>query len=172
MKLRLTVLLFLMIGFGSISIQAQDNAAKILNAALKKAKVENKKVFIKYSASWCGWCKRMDKQMKSEACKTFFEDNYITIQLIVHESKDKKYLENPGALDLLKKYKGEKSGLPFWVILDENGQLLEDSFNEEGQNLGCPATEEEVQSFISKLKNTSNLKKKELEVIAETFQSK
>jgi len=32
------------------------------DAGLKKAKEENKHVFIDFTAKWCGWCKKMDRE--------------------------------------------------------------------------------------------------------------
>lgn len=171
MKLKFIALLFIATVF-TLQTKAQDSASSILENAFAKAKVENKNVFVKYSASWCGWCKRMDKQMKSERCKSFFESNYVIVTLIVKESEKNKHLENPGAIDFLKTHKGENSGLPFWVILDNTEKLIEDSFNANGQNLGCPASEKEVEDFMTILKKTSNLTDENLNIIANTFLSK
>lgn len=171
MKLKLILLLFISVTL-SISAQAQDNASSILENAIVKAKAENKNIFVKYSASWCGWCKKMDKQMKSESCKSFFDDNFVIITLVVKEFGKNKHLENPGGNELLKKHNGDKSGLPFWVILDNNGDLIEDSYNGKGENLGCPATKEEVKDFIAILEKTSDLTEKDLSIISNIFLSK
>ena len=171
MKFKLIILVFIATIF-TTQTQAQDPASNILENAITQAKAENKNVFVKYSASWCGWCKKMDKQMKGDSCKTFFDSNYVIVTLVVKESDNNKHLENPGSIDFLTKHKGEKSGLPFWVILDQSGNVIEDSYNSEGANLGCPATEEEVADFIVKLKNTSNLNEDNLNIIAQEFLSK
>jgi thioredoxin-related protein len=171
MKLKLITLLFLAT-ICTIQTKAQDNAASILEKAYTKAKAENKKVFVKYSASWCGWCKKMEKQMKSESCKPFFDSNYVMVTLVVQESKNNRHLETPGAMEVLTKHKGEKSGLPFWVILDNTGHLIENSFDSKGQNLGCPATKEEVKEFISILKKTSTISDKNLNTISKVFLAK
>ncbi|MFT6826222.1 MAG: thiol-disulfide isomerase/thioredoxin [Patiriisocius sp.] len=151
------------------SISAQENAEKLLSEALETAAKQNKHVFIKFSASWCGWCKLMDENMNSKTTKAFFETSYETIELVVLEAKDKKELETPGGMELLKKYNGIKSGLPFWVILNSEGVLVEDSFNANGQNLGCPASKEEVTVFIKKLKQTSTISDVALQIISKTF---
>lgn len=169
MKLRLLLPFFILL-FNQLV--AQDSASEILNAANKQAKLENKNVFVMFHASWCGWCKKMNNHMNDDRCKAFFDENYVIKHLVVKESKDNKHLENPGALDLLKKYKGEKYGIPFWLIFDERGKLIADSFNADGNNIGCPATEQEVAEFVEILKNTSRLSKKELDVIAKVFRSK
>src|SRR5476649_1027405 len=76
----------------------------ILSEAYKTAAKEHKNVFIIFHASWCGWCHKMDSAMNSAACKNLFDGQYVIRHLVVLESKDKVALENPGAMDLMKKY--------------------------------------------------------------------
>ena len=169
MKFKLLFVAFLLVLLYTSSVFSQESAATILEKATKQAKAENKHVFIMFHASWCGWCKKMDKNMQNKACMPFFNDNYIIDHLVVNESDDKKHLENPGAQQLLEKYKGTNAGIAFWLIFDQNGKLLTNSLNAEGQNLGCPVTKEEVEVFIEKLKETSSLTQKQLDIIASVF---
>ena len=159
------------------SLIAQEKAETILNTSFKKAKVENKNVFIIFHASWCGWCKRMDASMNDISTKELFNKNYVIGHLVVQEAKNKKHLKNEGAKELLKKYGGENSGIPYWLILDAEGNLLADSkmlknelvLKQKGENIGCPGTVEEVEALIYKLKKTSNLNPEELAIIAKRF---
>jgi thiol-disulfide isomerase/thioredoxin len=164
----------------SVTTQAQikvQPAKEILAAAYTKAKKENKNVILIFHASWCGLCKKMDASMQDEKCKDFFDKNYVTIHLTVEESKENKHLENPGGDQVRIKYLGDKAGLPFWVVLDKEGNLLGDSFirkegvaaNQAGENIGCPASEEEVAAFIAIIKKTSSLTQQELEIISKRF---
>ncbi len=180
MKTLLTLLVSLLI-VGNIMAQSQpEPAEKILNETIAQAKKEHKKAFIIFHASWCSWCKKMDKSMNDDACKALFDKNYVINHIVVLESKDKENLNNPGSMDLLKKYKGDKGGIPFWLIFDENGKLLTDSksradgalLDDTGSNLGCPTTEKEVADLVFKLKNTSKLTDAELETIATVFKKK
>jgi thioredoxin-related protein len=148
---------------------AQESASAIMQKAYTQAGKENKKVFVMFHASWCGWCKKMDKNMTGEAAGKLFSDNYVVAHITVKESPKNKNLENAGGEDLLKKFKGEQAGLPFWVILDAKGNVLTDSFNAKSENLGCPGTPEEVTEFSAKLKKTSKLTDKQLAIIRETF---
>ena len=153
-----------------MTANAQEQASVILQKASTQAAKEKKNVFVMFHASWCGWCKKMDKNMTGDACAKLFGDNYVTAHLTVMESPKNEALENPGGEDILKKFKGgEQAGLPFWVILDPKGNVLADSYNAKGENLACPSTPEEVAEFTAKLKKTSKLTASQLGVIKETF---
>lgn len=168
MKLKTLLLCLLFVG-AMTQATAQESADKILEKAFAQAKKEKKNVFVMYHASWCKWCKKMENNMEDPSVKPFFDKSYVTTFLVVQESKDKKNLENPGAEDILKKYKADNSGIPFWQIYDANGKLLGDSFNAKGENLGCPATVEEVAEFTDKLKKSSKLSEKDRKKIEDIF---
>jgi hypothetical protein len=148
-----------------------------MDQAFAQAGKTHKKVLLLFHASWCGWCKKMEASLNDAECKKMFDDNYVITYLDVLESKEKANLENPGSMDLLKQYKGEKAGLPFWVILDAGGKFLADSqirpagagLDTPGQNTGCPSAQNEVTYFIQVLKATSRLKEADLSVIEKRF---
>lgn len=169
---------FVLLGFKNLNSQEiPQNTELILKQAQQQGKEENKNVFIMFTASWCGWCKKMKATMENTAIEKLFNDNYIIREIVVLERASKKQLENPGGEDLLLKYGGENQGIPFYLIFDNKGSLLADSKmlkNKEvlkggGTNIGCPGTPEEIDAFCYKLKKTSNLTDKELITIAKTF---
>ncbi|WP_159021009.1 thioredoxin family protein [Algibacter sp. L3A6] len=155
MKIKILILLITGLLAFNNSISAQESTSILLDKAQTEAKKEGKAIFIKFEASWCGWCKKMTKDMKADETKAFFEANYVTVPVVVKESKGKEHLENPGSNDLLKKYNGEKAGLPFWVILDADLNVITDAYNAKGQNLGAPGTKEETDIFIEKIKKSA-----------------
>jgi len=180
MKTLFTLLLSFVI-VGSAMAQSQpEPAEKLLKETIAQAKKEHKKAFIIFHASWCVWCRKMDKSMNDEACKALFEKNYVINHITVLENKEKENLNNPGSIDMLKQYKGDKGGIPFWLIFDENGKLLTDSktrtegvlLDDTGSNMGCPSTDKEIADFLFKLKKTSKLTDAELETIATVFKKK
>jgi len=161
---------------GSAQTAAAIPADQVINDALAIATKEKKKVFVMFHASWCGWCHKMDASMNDETCKKLFEENFVIRHLVVDEAKDKKHLENPGASELRDKYYGKDQGIPFWLVFDNNGKLLFDSKSrkegdgmEQGENVGCPATEKEVSYFINVLKNSTKMKEAELDLIRKRF---
>jgi thiol-disulfide isomerase/thioredoxin len=175
MKQLIGILLFsCLINFSQA--QAPLSADAVMSEAYAAAKAEKKKVFVMFHASWCGWCHKMDAAMNEPAMKKFFDDNFVIRHLVVLEPETKKNLENPGALDMMKKYHGDKSGIPYWLVFDAEGNLLADSKlraegdgPEKGNNVGCPASEKEVAYFIEVLKKTTKLQEADLLLIAQRF---
>ena len=159
----LSVLLFAI----TIASFAQ-NSGTIMAAAYKKAAKEHKNVFVIFHASWCGWCKKLDASMEDATTKKFFDDNYVTVHLDVQEQPKDKKLETPGADVFLAKYKAEKAGLPFFIIMDKTGKRLGDSFFN-GENMGCPAAETEVSSFVELLKKTSKINEEQQQAVVTRF---
>lgn len=169
MRQFLVTQIFLLLFVTAFAQQQPPSADEVLKEASQVAAKEKKNVFIIFHASWCGWCHRMDSIMNNQACRKFFDDHYVVRHLVVFESDKYKKLENPGALDLLKKYNAEKQGIPFWLIYDPQGNLLADSQSKPGENTGCPATREEVDHFLKVLQKTSPLNKDQLAVIEKNF---
>ncbi|MFA5815536.1 MAG: thioredoxin family protein [Bacteroidales bacterium] len=178
MKAVFTLILSLNLMTGAFAQEKPLPAAKIMDDAYAQASKENKKVFIIFHASWCGWCHRMDSLMNVPETKAFFDNNFVIKHLVVQEAKNKKNLENPGADEMMKKYHGAGTGIPYWLIFDVKGKLLADSRmpakdKKTGKkikaNVGCPANPDEVEYFIKLLKKTTPLKEAELAVIAKKF---
>ena len=150
------------------------SADEVINDACKIAAKEKKNVLVIFTASWCVWCRKMDKSIDDSVCKKFFDDNFVIRHLVVDEITGKEHLENPGADSIRNLYGGNGQGIPYWLIFDNAGKLLFDSGikNEstgEIGNIGCPATENEVMAFIDKLKKTTKLNKEQLEIIYNRF---
>lgn len=165
MKFFLSLLLISSFAF---TAKAQTETDKILNKAYTQAAKEHKNVFVIFHASWCGWCKRLDASMNDETTKKYFDNNFVTVHLTVQESEDKKKEETPRAQTLMDKYNAGKAGLPFFLIFNPAGEKLADSFATDG-NLGCPASETEVNDFVAILKKTSKLNSAEEAAIIKRF---
>lgn len=151
---------------------AQEKADVVVNKAFTEAKANKKNVLLVFHASWCKWCKMMEKNMDLPETKPIFDKRFVTAYVDVQERGDKKSLENPGGQELMNKYKGENAGLPFWLILNPKGEVLADSFDAKGENLGSPATPEEVTAFIAKIEKSSKLSKEEAQTIEKVFVKK
>jgi thiol-disulfide isomerase/thioredoxin len=171
------IAVLLLLGSFSRAQETPPSASQVLETARQQAGKENKKIFLMFHASWCGWCHKMDDAMNDPAIKKFFTDNFLIKHLVVYEAKDKKQLENPGAEDFLKEHAGADQGIPMWYVIDADGRVLADSqvrpegvsMDQPGKNTGCPASKEEVEYFIKVLQQTTKLKPAELEKIAVRF---
>lgn len=165
--------------FATLPLTAQKPAPaeKILSAAYKKAKKENKNVFVLFHASWCGWCKKMDASMNDSTVAKHFTDNYVIVHLTIEETPDKKNLENEGGYALKTKYHGATAGLPFWLIMDKKQNLLGDSqvrpagtpLTAAGSNVGCPADKEGLKHFTELLRKTSSMDDAALSKVSDVF---
>ncbi len=89
--------------------------------------------------------------------KKLLDKNYVVVHLDVMESGEKiKTHENAGGKDIMVALGGEKSGLPFFAFLDASGNKLANSnAMPKEQNIGCPATPEEILAFEVLLKMTA-----------------
>jgi len=145
----------------TVSLSAQDwkpqPADKILKTSLQQAKAGKKNVMVIFHASWCSWCKRLDKAMQSPELKKIFNDNWVVTHIDVQERKGKiDSLENPGGQDMMKKFGGEKSGLPFCVFLDKSGKMIGNTnVMPDNSNIGYPGSKEEIALFTDLLKRTT-----------------
>jgi thiol-disulfide isomerase/thioredoxin len=153
--------------------QAPPAADQVVKDACAQAAKANKKVIVIFHASWCGWCHKMDTAMNDASVKKAFDNNYEIRHITVLENGANKAQENPGGADLLAKYHGDQEGIPFWLVLNTNGELLADSRMKSPtgklQNVGCPAQKEEVDYFVGILEKTSKMKRGELDAVRTRF---
>jgi thioredoxin-related protein len=156
----LTFLLLMLLSSGAAAI-AQTNkpepAGDILREALQKAESSQKNVFLIFHASWCGWCKRLDKMLEDPGIKASIGESYVVTRLDVLETGEKQQtLENPGGRSIMTELGGAKSGLPFYAFLDAAGKKLADSdVMPKVQNIGYPGSADEIKAFEGLLKQTA-----------------
>jgi thioredoxin 1 len=96
--------------------ESADAAAQV-NAALGKAKIENKRVMIVFGANWCGDCKMLDGELKKTALKALLDRHFVMVKVDVN-----RFNKN---LDVVKPY-GDiiKKGIPSIVIATPANALV------------------------------------------------
>jgi thiol-disulfide isomerase/thioredoxin len=178
MKSKLLFLAIILLISGIASAQEKpDPAGKIMDEAYKLGAREGKSVMIVFHASWCGWCKKFEASIGDPLCKDFFDKHFVIRYLDILERADKKNLENPDATDVYNKYGGQGGGIPYFLIFDKNRTLLADSkiktspdsADRSAQNIGCPASAEEVAAFIQILEKATKISDAEKIAISERF---
>src|SRR5436190_400746 len=150
--------------FATVPLLAQTDsnpkpsAQELLSAAAKTARAQNKTIMVHFSASWCGWCKRLDAFLNAPEVGKLMADNYVLLELVVQETREKKALENPGAAEVMKEMGAADAGLPYYFFLDKDGKKIGDSLvMPGGKNIGHPANAEEIKAFVGLLERTAPL---------------
>lgn len=126
----------------------------LLGAAEQAAKADSKNVLVIFHASWCGWCKQLDKFMSDPQFQSVFANNFEVVRLTVLEDKDHKLQENAGGLDEMEQLGGKDAGLPMFAILDPDGKMIINSIrpavgDDKGGNTGFPAQPKEIDHFLT-----------------------
>lgn len=82
--------------------------------ALKKAKAENKLIFIDCYTSWCGPCKMMSKQVFTQkAIGDFFNERFVNLKVDMEKGE---------GVDLQKRY--SVNAFPTMMLLDGDGRIV------------------------------------------------
>ena len=107
----------------------EDAEAKIAEA-VKKAKAENKHVFIQAGGNWCIWCARFNDLATTDGgIDSLVKANYVVYHLnYSKENKNEKILARYGY--------PQRFGFPVFIILDGSGNRLHTqntSYLEEGK---------------------------------------
>lgn len=120
------------------------NALTGLDEALAKAKKERKKVIVKHSGTRCYPCTLLSRWMDEH-----------------HDLLDKDYLHfdfdwvrDEGGLELAQKIGADKEGIPYFVIVDENGEVQITSKSLIG-NIGMPSGTEAKRHLRKMLETTA-----------------
>jgi thiol:disulfide interchange protein DsbD len=81
------------------------------DAALARAKAEDKPILIDFWASWCVWCKKMDDETYPDARVKKALSGYVLLKIDVDRMPD-----------LQKQFQAD--GLPTTVVVDKNGKEI------------------------------------------------
>lgn len=112
---QLMVSAFILVMMSVVTLAADDSVFKdlSLSEAVTEAQSSHHPVLVKFYATWCGYCKAMDKNtfVNSEVRKTL--ENYVPIAIDV---------ESAAGQRLSEKY--QIRGIPAIAIFDETGELI------------------------------------------------
>ncbi len=94
----------------------EADPAEQLQATLKRATAEDKRVLLQVGGDWCGWCKLMTNYIaETESVNRLVAEHYL-IQKVTYDQKNKNE-------EFLSGYP-KISGYPHLFVLDSDGELL------------------------------------------------
>jgi thioredoxin-related protein len=140
---------------------SRPSATDIMDQA--KAQVANghRAIFAIFHASWCGWCKHLDRYIESPENKPIFDKYFVTAHITVQEQGEKEQgektsLNTPGGDELFNRLGGGPAGLPFFAFLDAGGALIVNTIRpgengKQGENIGYPVQPSEIEWFMTML---------------------
>lgn len=136
--------------------QNRPTASDIVGHAVSEAAATDRIVMVRFRASWCEWCALLDAAVHSFELGRMLGDHYIQVELTVDEDPEKTVLETPDAAEYRESLGGAESGIPFYVFLDGDGEVVADSLRmPEGGNIGYPVTGEEIDRFMELIEATA-----------------
>ena len=131
------------------------SAAPTSAAVLEKARAAagKRNVFVGFHASWCVWCRALEKLTLLAGTKPVFDKYYEVAWLTVDERASRKTLENAGADELRTSLGGDGVSLPFYAVVDGKWTVLATSarpgLGGKKENVGFPGSPDEVQDFLA-----------------------
>ncbi|MFH2143125.1 MAG: thioredoxin family protein [Bacteroidota bacterium] len=94
------------------------DAKKELQDAIKKAKAENKHVFIQIGGNWCPWCIKFHNFVKeNQDMDSLLNANYVVLK--INHSKENENQEILTQFEFPQRF-----GFPVFVILDKSGKRI------------------------------------------------
>jgi thioredoxin-related protein len=95
------------------------------DAGLAKAKAENKHMFVNFTTSWCGWCKKMNKTtFKEDIILGILADDFVSVKV---DGDSKKELDIDGykitERNLTKSEFKVRSYPTYYFLTPEGGKL-------------------------------------------------
>lgn len=95
--------------------ESADGAQQVADAMVT-ARKEGKHILLQFGANWCPWCLKLHTLFESDKeISDLLKDNYVVVLVDVNNGHNK---------ELFEKYNHSYYGIPFLVVLDENGKLL------------------------------------------------
>ena len=121
---------------------AYRNADELLRGGLAQAKQGGKRVFLHFGAPWCMWCHRLEGWMKRPDVAAILSKDFVDVKVDVDRTI--------GGGEVLKRYRSEDGGIPWFAFLDADGKVLASS-GEGKANIGFPATPPEIDKLAAML---------------------
>ena len=143
----------------SVALEAQEEkkskpvydeaavASTDIEAALARAKKNNKRVIVVYGGNWCGWCIKLDEVFKKGSVGRTIRYEYEVVKVDIG-----RFDKN---LDIIERYGADlkKNGVPFLTVLSSDGKVIANQ-NTGDLEEGADHDRDKVNSFLQSKKAT------------------
>lgn len=150
------------LALATVSAFAQiPSAESLVKSSVDAGKRTKKNVFVRFTASWCGWCHKMQGVLDQKEIKPIWDKYFVSTAVVVLENGDKEQLEHPGGEALMEANGGKGQGIPFFYFLDSaTGKVIVNSLmpakgTAKPANVGCPYEPNEIDFFMETLKRAA-----------------
>lgn len=140
----------------ALAAPVRETAAAALARAEREAAASNRAVFLVFFASWCSWCRILDRLLDDRVAAPILARHFVVQHVRAQESDPgRRAQQAPDADALFTRLAGEDAGLPFFVTLDGAGNTLATSIAGNGENIGFPVDPDELAHFEAVLKRSA-----------------
>jgi thioredoxin-related protein len=120
----------------------------VLAESLARASSDDKKVFLRFGAPWCGWCHRLDDWLAQPEVSTILDRDFVVAKVDIERMIS--------GNDVMLQFRSDASGgIPWYVVLDAKGNKLTTA-DAPGKNIGYPFSPEEIDQFLALVKDQAH----------------
>lgn len=120
------------------------DAQNVYQEALADAQRDHKRVFLQFGAPGCGWCRVLTKYLHDQ--QEAFADQFVIAKIDTERMTH-------GA-EVSSRFRTSETGIPWFVILDEQGDPIVDCEGPQG-NIGYPVAPHEIAHFLEMIKTSA-----------------